>query len=199
MADKLFLEIRQEFQNKNRANVQRLGLCFLDIFVDLEWILKSSPDFLLGKWIESAKSLGSNWKERRLFEINSKLQISLWGPNGEIVDYANKQWSGVVSDLFYKRWGLFLYEMELSLLLDIPFNEKKVREDIFISVEQPFVFSNKTFTIKPEGDSLEISRALYQKWKSLINYQVIPLVTLPSPNHGIIGYQDQSREITVVF
>ena len=29
-----------------------------------------------------------------MFEYNARNQITLWGPNGEIVDYANKQWAG---------------------------------------------------------------------------------------------------------
>lgn len=30
----------------------------------------------------------------KLYEYNARNQITLWGPNGEIIDYANKQWSG---------------------------------------------------------------------------------------------------------
>lgn len=33
-------------------------------------------------------------QDEQLFEYNARNQITLWGPNGEIVDYANKQWSG---------------------------------------------------------------------------------------------------------
>lgn len=29
-----------------------------------------------------------------MYIINAKNQVTLWGPNGEIKDYANKQWSG---------------------------------------------------------------------------------------------------------
>ena len=34
------------------------------------------------------------FQDEKLFEYNARNQITLWGPNGEIKDYANKQWSG---------------------------------------------------------------------------------------------------------
>jgi hypothetical protein len=34
------------------------------------------------------------FQEKQLYEYNARNQITLWGPHGEIVDYANKQWAG---------------------------------------------------------------------------------------------------------
>lgn len=33
-------------------------------------------------------------QESDLYEYNARNQITLWGPSGEIKDYANKQWAG---------------------------------------------------------------------------------------------------------
>ena len=35
------------------------------------------------------------FQEKQLYEYNARNQITLWGPRGEIVDYANKQWAGM--------------------------------------------------------------------------------------------------------
>lgn len=35
------------------------------------------------------------FQEKKLYEYNARNQITLWGPRGEIVDYANKQWAGM--------------------------------------------------------------------------------------------------------
>jgi hypothetical protein len=40
-------------------------------------------------------------QEKQLYEYNARNQITLWGPRGEIVDYANKQWAGMF--IFCKR------------------------------------------------------------------------------------------------
>jgi alpha-N-acetylglucosaminidase len=41
--------------------------------------------------------------------------LTLWGPNGEILDYASKQWSGMVADYYYPRWKLFFDTLEACL------------------------------------------------------------------------------------
>jgi hypothetical protein len=32
------------------------------------------------------------------------VQVTLWGPDGNINDYASKQWSGLVKDYHMGRW-----------------------------------------------------------------------------------------------
>jgi hypothetical protein len=34
----------------------------------------------------------------------SMVQITLWGPDGNILDYASKQWAGLVGDYYASRW-----------------------------------------------------------------------------------------------
>lgn len=75
-------------------NSRSYSKTFLEIFTDLESILASNQDFLLGPWLESAKAAASDDEEKKQFEYNARNQITLWGPQGQIMDYANKQWSG---------------------------------------------------------------------------------------------------------
>ena len=67
---------------------------FLDLLQDLEKIVASNKNFLLGPWLESAKALSTNEEDKKNYEFNARNQITLWGPEGEILDYAGKQWSG---------------------------------------------------------------------------------------------------------
>ena len=43
---------------------------------------------------------------RLLCQFNSK-QITLWGYDGNILDYAAKQWSGLIRAYYLPRWSLF--------------------------------------------------------------------------------------------
>ena len=63
------------------------ALVFLDILQDLDRILATNKNFLLGPWLESAKALATNSRERKLYEFNARNQITLWGPDGQILDY----------------------------------------------------------------------------------------------------------------
>ncbi|KAK0934967.1 hypothetical protein LTR29_013464 [Friedmanniomyces endolithicus] len=42
------------------------------------------------------------------YEYNARNQITLWGPTGEISDYASKQWAGLISSYYVPRWSLFV-------------------------------------------------------------------------------------------
>ena len=64
------------------------GLVFIDLLKDIEEILSTNKNFLLGPWLESAKALATNEEEKKIYEFNARNQITLWGPNGEILDYA---------------------------------------------------------------------------------------------------------------
>ena len=76
-----------------------------------------------------SKALATTDAESRLYEFNARNQITLWGPDGgfifldivsfcnysllgQILDYAGKQWSGMVSDYYIPR-------CEISSIIDI--------------------------------------------------------------------------------
>ena len=64
------------------------------MFADLEFILVTNEAFLLGPWVQSAMNAAADVDEERQFQQNARNQITLWGPRGEILDYAAKQWAG---------------------------------------------------------------------------------------------------------
>lgn len=123
----------------------------LELFDDLESILASGKDFLLGTWLRDAKALATDVVEARKYEYNARNQITLWGPRGEITDYASKQWSGVVADYFKPRWLIFLDEMDAALTKDASLNVTRTKEKIFKEVEKPFTFSEKIYPTEPKG------------------------------------------------
>ena len=91
-------------KNKDVITLMSVRTDFIDLLETLEGVLASNQHFLLGKWIEQAKSIpGASSEEAKLYEINAKNQITLWGPHGEIKDYAAKQWSGMVEDYYLPR------------------------------------------------------------------------------------------------
>jgi len=123
----------------------------LELFDDLESILASGSNFLLGTWLAQAKDMAVDEEEKRSYEYNARNQITLWGPNGEIRDYANKQWSGVIADYFKPRWALFLTTLEKSLVQGTKPNISEINERIFHEVEQPFTFSTKLYPTEVKG------------------------------------------------
>ncbi|KAF5300022.1 hypothetical protein FQR65_LT09279 [Abscondita terminalis] len=161
--DAYYKKVRKNFRQYKVNEFQNVSTVFLDMFLDVEKILKSNKEFLLGNWLNAAKRLGLTEYEKTLYEYNARNQITLWGPNGEIFDYANKQWSGMVSDYYFERWSMFINAMNESLVTGAPFNETKVLKEIFTEVEERFTFSNKIFSDQPIGDSVAIAQEIRNK------------------------------------
>lgn len=79
--------------------VSHYGQLLLDLFDDMDTLMQSHRSYLLGNWIASAVSMASTASDRDLFKFNAINQLTLWGPAGEISDYAGKQWAGLI-----KQW-----------------------------------------------------------------------------------------------
>ncbi|XP_076164710.1 N-acetyl-alpha-glucosaminidase isoform X2 [Ptiloglossa arizonensis] len=163
-ADELYTILIKSFVEKNVDTFKSAAKAFMELFDDLESILASGKAFLLGSWLEGAKNLATNDAEKRLYEYNARNQITLWGPRGEIRDYASKQWSGVVVDYFKPRWAIFLDALESFLTRGTRVNVTKIYERIFEEVEKPFTFSQKLYTTEPKGDCVDTAMRILSKW-----------------------------------
>lgn len=163
--DSLFTEVINSYHNKNLTRLKYLSKSFEEILLDLDEILQTSEPFLLGKWLNSSRALASNQVEEQMFEFNARNQITLWGPNGQIVDYAIKQWSGMISDYCWPRWKIFLDQLAASLRKkNAKYSEKKCKEKIFKQVEQPFGVDNKEYIAEATGDTIALAQDFYNKW-----------------------------------
>lgn len=142
--------------------------------------MSANPNFLLGSWISDAKKCASTPDEEKQYEYNARNQITLWGPNGEIMNYANKQWGGVVADFFGPRWQLFIEYSSQILKNNGKFNQNYIKNQMFKKVEEPFTFSNKVYpteSIKGEfvngSDKDKINKSLQKiQWNMLLLWQV---------------------------
>lgn len=151
-ADALYVGIVEAFKAKaNAEQFRHMSGQFLDLLNDLDSLLATHSDFLLGNFLEGAKALGLGEVERKQLEFNARNQITLWGPDGQIVDYATKQWSGVVRDYYAPRWSLFFDQLATSLERKLPFNQSKFQRDVFEQVELPFNRDSKVYPTEPEG------------------------------------------------
>ncbi|XP_063987434.1 alpha-N-acetylglucosaminidase isoform X2 [Diachasmimorpha longicaudata] len=162
--DDTYEDLMRAYAIKNLTKFRNVSRDFLELFDYVENILSTNEHFLLGKWIGEARSLGTTEEERQLYEYNARNQITLWGPKGEIRDYANKQWSGVVLDYFKPRWIIFLKALDDSLALGKKFNSTLVNQRIFDEVEKPFTFARKPYPSESKGDAITVALSLKKKW-----------------------------------
>lgn len=164
--DLLYEKVIAAFNGRNETNFKRLRKHFESILIDLDAILASDEHFLLGRWLISAQALATNQVEKQLYAFNARNQITTWGPSGQIVDYANKQWAGIVADYCLPRWQLFFDELQASWQQkNRKFNDNKCKQKIFKQIEEPFGVDNKEYSIIGMGDAIELASNILQRWK----------------------------------
>ena len=169
------------YGSKNAFALELAKMEFLDLLSNLDEVLGTNENFLLGTWLDLAKSIPDSTEEDKLlYEFNARNQITLWGPNGEILDYAGKQWNGLISDYYKPRWNLFfdLLLLDLEDPTNFPFTPEEFRKEFLQNIGIPFTKSTKEYPKKPIGDSIEVVDILYQKWRfyeaNSINIEILP-------------------------
>lgn len=165
--DIVYKQLVVAFRAKDLQLVKTCIGRFGELMSDMETILRSHEHFLLGKWLHRASALATNRLERQSYRFNALNQITLWGPTGQIVDYAMKQWSGMIHDYCMPRWRIFFDAIVDSLSNRTKYNDRKVKEKIFRDVEEPFGVSDKEYSSKAKGDTVTLAREIYEKWEKI--------------------------------
>ena len=98
---------KSEKENRT-AEVTSHGQRLLDLLAAIDKVLSCNENFSLSTWISSARDWGDTMEAKDFFEYNARNQITLWGPNGEISDYASKAWAGLISSYYKPRWSIFV-------------------------------------------------------------------------------------------
>jgi alpha-N-acetylglucosaminidase len=151
-AEAIYTKIVESFKKRDVKKFSVVSKLFLDLLHDLDALLATHDDFLLGKFLEASKALARATNDSvEQYEFNARNQITLWGPNGQIVDYATKQWNGIVMDYYLPRWSLFLQQLRVSLETKTPFNQSKFQQDVFNQVELPFNQNTKEYPTVASG------------------------------------------------
>lgn len=95
-------------KTSSRAGISAAGSKLIDLLNCLDAVLSTNENFRLDRWIESARAWAGHGNDAAYYEYNARNQITLWGPTGEINDYASKQWGELVSTYYVPRWKIFV-------------------------------------------------------------------------------------------
>lgn len=111
----MYLDLVSAWNSSDSSSLSKRGQDLIKFLEDLDTILLTNPNFRLSSWIKSARAWADGDDDQSSFlEYNFRNQITVWGPNGEIADYASKQWSGLVSTFYVPRWRIFIQYLEYT-------------------------------------------------------------------------------------
>ena len=169
ITNEFYIELRNfssAYRNKNLEELQTSCKKLLTLIKDADKLLASDKIYLLGRWINNATKIAPDNRYRKLFNFNARNLITLWGPDGNINDYAAKSWAGLYIDYYYPRWKLFFDEVINAIKSGKQFDKRKFEVDV-LKFSQNWQNENKTYSCEPEGDAPFIAKELYNKYKRL--------------------------------
>lgn len=161
----MYNNVVNSYKQKSALGVYEYGNMLVQLLLDMDQLLATNPYSLLGVWIESAKNMSTIASEKLLLEFNARNQVTLWGPRGNINDYANKNWAGLVRDYYAGRWMMFSIELVHCLQQGREYNENTFHDKLLKS-EQSWCNNTTPFSAQPQGDVLQISESLHTKYVS---------------------------------
>lgn len=106
------LEFKKAYKGlRNLKKLESISKAQLELLLDMDDFLSGRSEMTLARWLNMAQSLATDEEEKRYFDFNARVQITLWGDidgnTSQLFDYAWKEWSGLIKGYYYPRWQIF--------------------------------------------------------------------------------------------
>ena len=158
----------KDYKNKDIKSFNQNSQSFMELISDLDNLLSTRKDFLLGNWIHDARKWGNNQEERKLYEKNARTLITLWGDkNSKLHGYACKQWAGMLNGYYAIRWKKFFNKISQDMSQNKEFDQKQFDDNIK-EWELAWIVGDETYTIETKGNSVKTAKMLYTKYFDII-------------------------------
>jgi alpha-N-acetylglucosaminidase len=170
-------EVTAAWISGDAARFARARDRFMDLGTDLDRLLGTRRDFLLGAWLGSARKWGTSPGEADLCERNARELVTVWGPRSDgafLGDYACRQWSGLMDGYYLERWRRFFAFLAtqgpgyrddaLPRLFERPRNDASAFYRALTDWEYHWTEGHEAYPAKPQGDSVAESGRLLMKW-----------------------------------
>ena len=175
LADAAFYQlqrVRAAFDARDVSGYKKQVQVFLSLITDMDAVLATDRQFLLGTWQEKALNLGETRQEKALMDRSAKMLLTTWidqAPRA-LNDYSNRQWAGLVVDFYLPRWKNF-FESQLELLTgkkdraaaDASFMDKTIQEEL------AFAGNGKVYPVAPSGDVLAVANRVMKARQKVLD------------------------------
>ena len=158
-------EMAAAYNREDAVAFKKAADQFMALGRDMDKFLGTRSEFMLGKWIDDAKSWAADRGEQTYYEKDARSIITIWG--GGLTDYAGRQWNGLMRDYYLPRWQILidatLVELKGGAPVDRPALEQQWRtHDLKFATT-----ANGDYATRPHGNFFALSRALYKKYAPL--------------------------------
>lgn len=132
----------------------------MDIMSDMDELMSTHPDFMVGTWINKAREQGRTAYEKDLFEKNARVLVTYWGPDSpttDLRDYAHREWSGMIKDVYMPRWQNF-FDYQKRRMMGIDYVPEHP-----VELEIAWAESRNPYPTEPQNDFVETATRILNK------------------------------------
>lgn len=156
------------YRDKDINAFNKAAADYLELITDMDKLLATRKDFLLGPWIADARSWGTNLAEKKLYERNARNLVTLWGDkNSPLHEYSCRQWSGLLNDFYKVRWQRF-FEVLSKSIIDKQEPDLKAFDKNISEWEWTWVNTSKSYPVVTSGNSVDTAVQLYKKYRKVM-------------------------------
>jgi alpha-N-acetylglucosaminidase len=160
------------WKEKDSTGFRQGSRQFLELMDDMDRLLATRQDFLLGKWIKDARACGVTPAESDLYEKNARDLVTLWGDKESgLREYSCRQWSGLIKGFYKPRWEIFFRKLGAALSTGQAMDWKAFDAEVK-NWEWHWVNSRDKYEAVVHGDAVLVATALYKKYSTLMQEPV---------------------------
>ena len=134
---------------------------------DLDTLLGTRHEWLLGRWIADARGWAANDGEGDYYEHNAREIVTTWHEaGGGLSDYARRQWNGLIRTYYMDRWRVFIRLMDQSLESGKPFDAAAYQKARVEGDARFVTTTGSAFLTRPAGDPYASAARLMTKYRT---------------------------------
>ena len=111
MAGPAFERFEEAYKASDRDGMVAARDNFLALMDSLTAVLKSRPEFSMEDWVEGARSWGVTEEQKEYYATNARTIVTVWGDTPSLLDYAAREFDGLMEDFYKPRWQMFFDEV----------------------------------------------------------------------------------------
>lgn len=111
MAGPALKRFEEAYKSADRDGMVAAKDNFLALMDSLTAVLESRPEFSLDRWVEGARSWGITDEQKEYYGSNALTLITVWGDSPGLLDYAARDFDGLVKNYYKPRWQMFFEEV----------------------------------------------------------------------------------------
>jgi len=169
VAANLRREMFAAYNRHDAGEFKKLAAQFLELGRDLNGLLATRPNYLMGKWIADARAWGKDSAEADYYERNARTIVTTWfGKNNGLNDYAGRDWNGLLAGYYLGRWQMYLDAIGNALAAGKEPDLKDIDGRVADFEWKWARSTGNQFAAQAQGDSYAISQALFKKYSPML-------------------------------